>query len=139
MMKCRELRLPFLAHSLVISTHFKGINPTFLAGIPSTHISRLCCVYSSQTPARCLGAKAALSLGGPGTEEHKELRKEDCLDCNCGAAAKTSGLARPPTLWQRWTKLSLHAEALEDCFLPRNQGAVLNMIFCFVDDIMNGC
>lgn len=68
MMKCHELRLPFSAKSLVTSTYFKGIDPTFIAGILLTHISRLGCIYSSQTPARCLGAKAALSLGGPGTE-----------------------------------------------------------------------
>lgn len=82
MMKCHELHLPFLAPSLVTGTHFKGVNPTFIAGILLTHISRLSCIDSSQTPARCLGAKAALSLGGPGTEEHRELRKEDCLDCS---------------------------------------------------------
>lgn len=109
-MKCHELRLPFSAKSLVTSTYFKGIDPTFIAGILLTHISRLGCIYSSQTPARWLGAKAALSLGGPGTEEHKELREEDCLDCNRGAAATTSGLACPPTESQRRTKLMLRAQ-----------------------------
>lgn len=48
-----------------VTAVFQGIDPTFIAGILLTHISRLGCIYSSQTPARCLGAKAALSLGGP--------------------------------------------------------------------------
>lgn len=137
-MKCHELCLPFSAKSPVTSTYFKGINSTFIAGILLTHISRLCCIYSSQTPARCLGAKAALSLGGPGTEEHKELRKEDCLDCNRSAAATTSGLARPPTESQWWTKVlpyapqkikSFAVRKQKDCFLFQNQGAAPNMIF----------
>lgn len=71
---------PFLSGlRSVVGTYFEGIDPTFIAGILLTRISRLGRVDSSQTPARCLGAEAALSLGGPGTEQHRELREEDLL------------------------------------------------------------
>lgn len=86
---------------LDINTCFVRIDPTFIAGVLLTHISSSGCIYSSQTPTFSQGAEAALSLGGPGRENHMRGRTEEVL----GRHQQVGRLYSPVRYGSKWNVL----------------------------------